>query len=237
MKNTTNTKLILLHPSIRKPNRGLAGAGADSHHLWLIFFVTLFTLTLINSTIPSTSIPNLSTGFASTSPIPLSVADTLLHYALQFHHNPHVLRRNRRHRRYAPSCNFLVFILTHETLLWHALNHPNQTVFLNENEFLVSKFEQSHPGVEIYDVQYTMCQDLTFVKDFPELLSTTKSQSLDECQPIQNLLFSNCKLGINDLPNHLYKRKQKKKEKNESKENKRKKKKINFFFLILRQNS
>ncbi|KAL5562453.1 hypothetical protein UlMin_032200 [Ulmus minor] len=209
MKNTPNTKLILLHPSIHKPNGGLAGAGAGTHRLWLIFFVTFFTLaftlTLINSTIPTTSIPNPSTGFASTSPIPPSVADALLHYAsLSNSTTTHMSSGEiaaiaAALRRCAPSCNFLVFGLTHETLLWHALNHPGRTVFLDESEFLVSKFEQSHPGVEIYDVQYT-----TKVKDFPELLSTAKSQSRDECRPVQNLLFSDCKLGINDLPNHLY---------------------------------
>ncbi|KAL5556758.1 hypothetical protein UlMin_038994 [Ulmus minor] len=205
MKKTTNTKLILLHPSIHKPNGGLASAG--THRLWLIFFVTFFTLasilTLINSTIPSTSIPNPSTDFASTSPIPSpTLSSTTLLSPIP--HNPHVIR------------------LTHETLLWHALNHHDRTVFLNKSEFLVSKFEQSHPGVEIYDIQYT-----TKVKYFPELLSTVKSQSRDECGLVQNLLFFDCKLRINNLPNHLYKRKQKKKEKKkkESKENKRKQKK------------
>ncbi|KAL5564250.1 hypothetical protein UlMin_027414 [Ulmus minor] len=220
MKNTTNTKLILLHPSIHKPNGGITGAGTSTHRLWLIFFVTFFTLastlTLINSTTPSTSIPNPSTSFASTSPIPFSVTEALLHYA-----------------------SLSNSTITHMTLLWHTLNHHGRTVFLDESEFLISKFEQSYLGVEIYDVQHT-----TNVKDFSELLSTVKSQSRDECRPVQNLWLPDCKLGINNLPNHLYKRQQKKKESKENKrkqkkkEKRKKKKKIKKnIFLISRQNS
>ncbi|GKV06791.1 hypothetical protein SLEP1_g18633 [Rubroshorea leprosula] len=78
-------------------------------------------------------------------------------------------------------CHFLIFVLTHESLLWHSLNLDSRTIFLDESQYFVSSFEQAHLEIEAYDVQYT-----------------TKT-----CQQVQNLVFSDCKLAINDMPNHM----------------------------------
>ncbi|XP_062022508.1 protein IRX15-LIKE-like [Rosa rugosa] len=218
MKTTTttittansNTKLILLHPSSNFHKPTTNAAASVSHRLWLLFFFTFFTLAfalaLINTTLPNPT----SLSPTSTIPLPPSVADALLHYAISSNASSassHMslseitaistaLTASCSHR-----CNFLVFGLTHESLLWHALNLNGRTVFLDDSEFLISKFEQSHPyhGIEAYDVSFT-----TTVKDFWSLLSATKSQVQNDCRPVQNLLFSDCKLGINDLPNHIY---------------------------------
>lgn len=38
----------------------------------------------------------------------------------------------------------------------------------------------------------------------PQLVAQVKEQVKNECRPVQNLLFSECRLGLNDLPNQLY---------------------------------
>lgn len=48
-------------------------------------------------------------------------------------------------------------------------------------------------------MQYT-----TKVGKSTELIDYARVHRKGECRPVQNLLFSDCKLAINDLPNHLY---------------------------------
>ncbi|KAK7367565.1 hypothetical protein VNO80_09580 [Phaseolus coccineus] len=205
MKNTTsNTKFILLHPYIQKQG--------SSNRLWLLAFISFFTLaflaTLIytrdttSSTTTTTSSAPLST-FTNT-PLPSSVINTLLHYASKSNDTYHMSHSDLKTisdvlRKCPSPCNFLVFGLTPETLLWKALNHNGRTVFIDENRYYAAYFEEKHPEIDAYDVQYT-----TKRSEMKELIASAKEQAGNECRPVQNLLFSECKLGLNDLPNHVY---------------------------------
>ena len=205
MKNAnSNTKLILLHPYIQKQG--------SSNRLWLLAFISFFTLaflaTLIytRDTTSSSSTTTSSTPLSSfaNTPLPSTVINTLLHYASKSNdtfHMPHSdLKTISDVLRKCPSpCNFLIFGLTHETLLWKALNHNGRTVFIDENRYYAAYFEEKHPEIDAYDVQYT-----TKRSELKELIASTKEQVGNECRPVQNLLFSECKLGLNDLPNHVY---------------------------------
>ncbi|KAI4386674.1 hypothetical protein MLD38_004587 [Melastoma candidum] len=205
--NTTNTKLILLHPYIQKqggPNR-----------LWLLAFVSFFTLTFLATLIysrdsilsPSRPHADLHRDAVSNSdnlPLPATVVNALIHYVIRSNYTYHMQQPDIKIvadvlRKCSVPCNFLVFGLTHETLLWKALNHNGRTVFVDENRYYAAYFEEQHPEVDAYDVQYT-----TKASEMKELVASVKEQSRNECRPVQNLLFSECKLGINDLPNHVY---------------------------------
>lgn len=47
-------------------------------------------------------------------------------------------------------------------------------------------------------------QFTTKVSELYDLIEYYKGEKTNECRPVQNLLFSDCKLAINDLPNHIY---------------------------------
>ncbi|XP_050204644.1 protein IRX15-LIKE [Mercurialis annua] len=209
--NNNNTKLILLHPYIQKQG--------SSNRLWLLAFVSFFTIAFLVTLIYSrdhsfpTKVAGAATSAAMTaasssistnSQLPTTVINTLLHYASRSNDSFHMSYSEIKPisdvlRKCSSPCNLLVFGLTHETLLWKALNPNGRTVFIEENRYYAAYFEEQHPEIDVFDVQYT-----TKMGEYRELITSAKDQIRNECRPVQNLLFSECKLGINDLPNHVY---------------------------------
>ncbi|MBA0559671.1 hypothetical protein Golob_016624 [Gossypium lobatum] len=205
--NNSNTKLILLHPYIQKQG--------SSNKLWLLAFVSFFTiaflLTLVYTRESTTGKPTAAGiiavtggGVGDAAPLPTTVVNTLLHYASKSNDSFHMSYSELKPisdvlRKCSSPCNFLVFGLTPETLLWKSLNHNGRTVFIEENRYYAAYFEEIHPEIDVFDVQYT-----TKMNETKELIASAKEQIQNECRPVQNLLFSDCKLGINDLPNHVY---------------------------------
>ncbi|XP_057546278.1 protein IRX15-LIKE-like [Amaranthus tricolor] len=202
MKSTP--KLIVFHPSIYKQS-STQPSSSLSHRLLLFAFFSLFTFTFFVTVFKSTPSPVPPPSTTENHPSS-AVNAALLHYAAVSNATDKMtstelsLIASALTRCHLPSrCNFLIFGLTHETLLWRALNHGGRTVFLDENEYFIKKYEENFTDFEGYDVQYT-----TVVGKSSELIQYARVQRKGECRPVQNLLFSDCKLAINDLPNHLY---------------------------------
>nr|GEV56068.1 protein IRX15-LIKE-like [Tanacetum cinerariifolium] len=207
MISNGNTKLILLHPYIQRqtnPNR-----------LWLVALVSIFALASLltlaytreslqtNTTTATTHITN-AINQNQQAALPKSVMKALVHYAANANNTDHMSQTDIRQisdvlKQCSSPCNFLVFGLTPETLLWNALNSYGRTVFIDENRYYAAYIEEKHPEIEAYDVQYT-----TKISELKELITSVKEQARNECRPVQNLLFSDCKIGLNDLPNHIY---------------------------------
>ncbi|KAJ3695978.1 hypothetical protein LUZ60_001355 [Juncus effusus] len=216
MKGLHSTRFILLPTT--KP---ITGGGASpppspvfstflsSHHrLYLFLFLSFFTLASLLTLLSTTTVHphplnSLSYTTSSSTPLPSHIFETLLHYASQANSTSRMPDDDLRSvanvlRRRGP-CNLLVFGLGAETPLWRALNHGGRTVFLDENEYYVEHLEGRHAGLEAYDVSYT-----TQVRELDELITSARETRKTDCRPVQNLLFSECRLAINDLPNSLY---------------------------------
>ncbi|KAK3416441.1 hypothetical protein EUGRSUZ_H02189 [Eucalyptus grandis] len=137
--NNSNTRLILLHPYIQKQG--------SSNLLWLLAFIsfltTAFVVTLIYtreysttavaSAAATTTFSPTTTAY-SNAPLPSTVINTLLHYASKSNDSfrmsyPELKPISDVLRKCSSPRNFLVFDLTHETLLWKALNHHSEAKY------------------------------------------------------------------------------------------------------------
>ncbi|KAG2656132.1 protein IRREGULAR XYLEM 15-like [Panicum virgatum] len=220
MKSMAGPRLLVVHTSSNKaaPASPMPFLGW-SRFLWLVVFLALLTcvslLTVFSTARASAAAAYQATLFTVTAAaasggggaaaaeagLPRYVFDALVQYAAAAGNSsgcmpePDVRAIASVLRRRAP-CNLLVFGLGAETPLWRALNHGGRTVFLDENPYYVAHLEGKHPGLEAYDVAYA-----TAVRELPDLLDAARAA---ECRPVQNLLFSECRLAINDLPNQLY---------------------------------
>ncbi|XP_008245403.1 PREDICTED: protein IRX15-LIKE-like [Prunus mume] len=175
MKNINNTKLILLHPYIQKQG--------TSNHLWILAFMSIFTLaflltiiytsglyaysstttttisaaTITTTTTASTVVPQLPT---TVPQLPTTIINTLLYYATKSNDTFKMSYADIKPisdalRKCSTPCNFLIFGLTHETLLCKALNNNGRTVFIDENRYFAAYMEEKHPEIDATDVQYT----------------------------------------------------------------------------------
>ncbi|KAK8954794.1 Protein IRREGULAR XYLEM 15 [Platanthera zijinensis] len=217
MKSFAGARLILLQPSLPKTTASATLSPSPayfSHHhrVWLVLLISFFAFASALTLLSSSSGDSRQTTVTPLLPAPAAVTaaklhpalyETLLHYAAQSTANGRMPESDLRAvaaviRRRSP-CNLLIFGLGPESLLWRALNHGGRTVFVDENQYYIAHYEERHPGLEGYDVAYT-----TKVSELGELLAAAREHVGGECRPVQNLLFSDCRLGINDLPNHLY---------------------------------
>lgn len=93
-------------------------------------------------------------------------------------------------------CNFLVFGLGHDSLMWTSLNHGGRTVFLEEDESWIEQIRNQIPSLESYHVVYN-----TKVTQADQLLEIALQE---ECKSVSDPRFSKCQLALKGLPNEIY---------------------------------
>ncbi|KAK1576121.1 hypothetical protein Q3G72_011143 [Acer saccharum] len=96
-------------------------------------------------------------------------------------------------------CNFLVFGLGFDSMMWTSLNPRGTTLFLEEDPKWVQTVLKDAPNLNAHTVRYR-----TQLKESDDLLSTYKKEPL--CAPSKAYLRGNqqCKLALESLPEEVY---------------------------------
>ncbi|KAI4320236.1 hypothetical protein MLD38_033738 [Melastoma candidum] len=93
-------------------------------------------------------------------------------------------------------CNFLVFGLGHDSLMWSSLNHRGRTVFLEEDQSWIQQMAEKLPSMEAYHVQYP-----TKVHQWKELMKIGLGRP---CQEVIDPRLSKCSLAHKGFPEDIY---------------------------------
>ncbi|KAI5679379.1 hypothetical protein M9H77_10329 [Catharanthus roseus] len=96
-------------------------------------------------------------------------------------------------------CNFLVYGLGHDSLMWASLNARGSTLFLEEDPSWVKKILEGAPYLRAEPVKYR-----TQLSEAEELLNMYRSEP--DCWHDRSFLKGNerCKLALNMLPEEVY---------------------------------
>ncbi|PSS19019.1 Glucuronoxylan 4-O-methyltransferase [Actinidia chinensis var. chinensis] len=131
--------------------------------------------------------------------IPLSLARALMHYTTS------TITPQQTHKEISVTakvlekkspCNFLVFGLGHDSLMWSALNYGGRTIFLEEDESWIEQMKLKFPMLESYHVTYD-----SKVNQAENLMGVGKGP---ECTALGDTRYSMCQLALKGLPNEVY---------------------------------
>ncbi|KAJ1385707.1 Polysaccharide biosynthesis domain [Sesbania bispinosa] len=189
--------------------------------LILAVLVAFFLLLVVRSTfstsnqdlsptsVISNSLPKTSSGHdeimsttdcsLTCAKIPASLSQALIHYATSTITPQQTLKEisvSARVLEKRSPCNFLVFGLGHDSLMWSALNHGGRTIFLEEDEAWIEQIRRRFPMLESYHVTYD-----SKVNEADNLMEVGKGP---ECTAVGDPRYSMCQLALKGLPTHVY---------------------------------
>ncbi|XP_047328766.1 glucuronoxylan 4-O-methyltransferase 3-like [Impatiens glandulifera] len=132
--------------------------------------------------------------------IPPSLSTALLHYATskitpqQTYQEISVTLRILQ--RKSP-CNFLIFGLGYDSLMWASLNHGGRTVFLEEDLSWINQIQKKFPTLESKHVKYN-----TKLTEADRLFEVGSEHEL--CKVVGDPRTSKCELVMKGMPDEIY---------------------------------
>ncbi|OMO92282.1 Small GTPase superfamily [Corchorus olitorius] len=131
--------------------------------------------------------------------IPRSLAQALIHYSTSTITPQQTLKEISVTAKILDKkspCNFLVFGLGHDSLMWSSLNFGGRTIFLEEDEAWIEQIRRRFPMLESYHVTYD-----SKVNQAENLMDVGRGP---ECTAVGDPKYSMCQLALKGLPSEVY---------------------------------
>ncbi|CAN0890045.1 Glucuronoxylan 4-O-methyltransferase 2 [Linum grandiflorum] len=131
---------------------------------------------------------------------PPSLANALVHYATTNITPQQTLKEvsvSLRILHQKSPCNFLIFGLGHDSLMWSSLNYGGRTVFLEEDKTWIEKVLADIPSLEAYHVSYD-----TKVHQAGGLMDAGIGD--EDCKAVSDPRESKCRLALKGFPSEIY---------------------------------
>ncbi|CAN1310016.1 Glucuronoxylan 4-O-methyltransferase 2 [Linum perenne] len=131
---------------------------------------------------------------------PPSLANALVHYATTNITPQQTLKEvsvSLRILEKKSPCNFLIFGLGHDSLMWSSLNYGGRTVFLEEDKTWIEKVVGDIPSLEAYHVSYD-----TKVHQAGGLMEAGIGD--EDCKAVSDPRESKCRLALKGFPAEIY---------------------------------
>ncbi|XP_075633566.1 glucuronoxylan 4-O-methyltransferase 1 [Castanea sativa] len=131
--------------------------------------------------------------------IPPSLAQALIHYSTSTitpQQTPKEISVSARVLEKKSPCNFLVFGLGHDSLMWSVLNYGGRTIFLEEDEAWIQQIRRRFPMLESYHVTYD-----SKVNQANNLMEVGRGP---ECTALSDPRYSMCQLALKGLPSEVH---------------------------------
>ncbi|PKI50295.1 hypothetical protein CRG98_029368 [Punica granatum] len=185
--------------------------------LFIVVFLAFLVLFVLRSSFSSSSIanvpspnepshndllrsqPNPNNCSESCGKIPSSLAKALIHYTTSTITPQQTLKEisvSARVLRKKSPCNFLVFGLGHDSLMWSSLNYGGRTVFLEEDKAWIEQIRRRFPTLRSYHVTYD-----SKVSQADNLMEVGRGP---ECTAVSDPKYSMCQLALKGLPAEVY---------------------------------
>lgn len=135
----------------------------------------------------------------SCNKIPKALAEALIHYSTSTITPQQTMKEisvTAKILEKKSPCNFLVFGLGHDSLMWSTLNYGGRTVFLEEDEAWIGQIRRRFPMLESYHVTYD-----SKVNQADNLMDVGKGP---ECTAVGDPRYSMCQLALKGLPSEVY---------------------------------